>query len=49
MKDKIFIDSNIFAYAYTDDDSEKHELSRIPRYKAVNVEGCEIHIFVYCS
>jgi predicted nucleic acid-binding protein len=29
MKDKIFIDSNIFVYAYTDDDYEKHELSRI--------------------
>jgi predicted nucleic acid-binding protein len=28
MKDKIFIDSNIFVYAYTDDDPEKHELSR---------------------
>jgi len=28
MKDKIFIDSNIFVYAYTDDDWRKHELSR---------------------
>jgi predicted nucleic acid-binding protein len=29
MRDKIFIDSNIFVYAYTDDDCEKHELFRI--------------------
>jgi predicted nucleic acid-binding protein len=29
MKDKIFIDSNIFVYVYTDDSREKHELSRI--------------------
>jgi len=28
MRDKIFIDSNIFVYAYTDDDWQKHELSR---------------------
>ena len=28
MKDRIFIDSNIFVYAYTDDDWQKHELSR---------------------
>jgi predicted nucleic acid-binding protein len=28
MRDKLFIDSNIFVYAYINDDMQKHELSR---------------------
>jgi predicted nucleic acid-binding protein len=33
MSDKVFVDTNIFVYAYTDDDAHKHDAARVLLYE----------------